>query len=306
MSDFSEKEGRCQLNFERLETCFHLWTPENFEIIFRNEDEFRSGMGIVAIAAKCFPDVRLITFELMTNHLHIMAAGRESRLREMFGLIKKLLARMASDGGRTIDWYAFEPGIRPLTNLGDARNVVVYDNRNGFLVRREYTPFSYPWGANTCFFNPESRKRFLNSATYSTCRERRLISHSHIGDKVQGLRLLDGCITPFSFCDIEAGENLFRDAAHYFYALSKNIEQNKEIAKEIGESVSYTEEELYAAVSMRCSNEFGTSNPSQIPSDAKLGIARIMRFDYNASTRQIQRILRLDSQIIFALFGKNA
>ena len=51
----------------------------------RNADEFRIGMGIMAVAAKCFQDVRIITFELMTNHLHIMAAGDELRLRQMFG-----------------------------------------------------------------------------------------------------------------------------------------------------------------------------------------------------------------------------
>ena len=93
MSDFLNKEGRCLLCFGELGPCYHLWTPENFEIIFRNESEFRVGMGIMAIAAKCFPDVRAITFELMTNHMHIMAAGDESRLGQMFEWIKKLLMR---------------------------------------------------------------------------------------------------------------------------------------------------------------------------------------------------------------------
>lgn len=300
---YSNSERDCLSNFDKMGSCYHIWTPENFEIIFRSESEFRIGMGIIAVAAKLFPDIKIVTFQLMTNHLHIMAAGDESRIRDLFALIKQLLMRMASDRKRTIDWSTFKPGMRILGNLTDARNVLVYDNRNGFLVRREYTPFTYPWGANSCFFNPDSRKRYEECARYSTSRERRDLLHSHIADNVQGLRHLDGCISPYSFCDIQLGERLFRDAAHYFYALSRNIEQNKLIAKEIGESISYTEEELFAAISMRCKNEFDTANPGQIPYEAKQQMAKIMRFEYNATTKQIQRILRLENSVILAMFG---
>ena len=303
MSDFSNKEGQCLLCFGEMGHCYHLWTPENFEIIFRNDAEFRIGMGIIAIAAKCFPDVRIITFELMTNHLHIMASGDESRLRQMFGQIKKHFLRMAKDAGRTIDWDLFKLGIRQLKDLTDARNVLIYDNRNGFLVHDKYTPFSYPWGSNSCYFNPDAKRRFEESSVPSTIKERRSISHSHISDEIQGLKLLDACFSPFSFCDIETGERLFRDAVHYFYLLGKNIESNKEIAKEIGESVSYTEDELYAALSAKCRSEFGTANPAQISADAKIAMAKVMHFEYNATLKQIQRMLRLDQSILQSIFG---
>ena len=303
MGDFSNKEGRCLLCFGELGRCYHLWTPENFEIIFRNADEFRTGMGIMAVAAKCFQDVRIITFELMTNHLHIMAAGDESRLGQMFELIKKLLMRMASDAGRTINWTSFTPGIRQLNDLTDARNVLIYDNRNGFLVHDNYTPFSYPWGANFCYFNPDAKKRFLESSVPSTIKDRRSVSHSHISDGIQGLNILDGCFSPFSFCDITTGEGLFRDVVHYFYMLGRNIESNKEIAKEIGESVSYTEDELYAAICGKCKSDYGTANPAQIPSDAKIAMAKVMRYEYNATLKQIQRMLRLDQGILQSIFG---
>lgn len=303
MSDYSAKEDRCIQCFRKVIPCYHLWTPENFEIIFRNDAEFAVGMGIIAIVAKCFPDVRILTFELMSNHLHIMASGEEKRVRMMFEQIKKYLRRMAEDAGRTINWAAFNPGVRLLDSLSDARNVLVYDNRNGFLVNDNYTPFSYPWGANVCYFNPDARKRFMESADYSTIKERRSISHSHISDDIKGLKILDGIFSPFSFCDIGMGESLFRDAVHYFYMLSKNIESNKEIAKEIGESIYYSDEELYAAICARCKQDFGTANPSQIPSNAKINIARMMRYEYNASLKQIQRMLRLDTGVLNSMFG---
>lgn len=303
MRDFSDKEGKCLLCFKQLQPLYHLWTPENFEIIFRNDAEFCVGMGIMAIVSKCFQDVIIITFELMTNHLHIMVSGEEQRIRQLFDQIKKYLMRMAEDAGRTINWSTFNAGIRVLDSLTDARNVLIYDNRNGFLVHNNYTPFSYPWGSNICYFNPDARMRFQESAVPSTIKERRSISHSHISDGIQGLKLLDGIFSPFSFCNIVLGERLFRDAVHYFYLLGKNIESNNQIAKEIGESISYTEDELYSAISAKCKSDYGTANPAQIPSDAKIAMAKVMRYEYNATLKQIQRMLRIDSGVLRSLFG---
>jgi len=303
MSDYSSKEGKCQIAFNNLGPCYHIWTPENFEIIFRNDSEFRVGMGIIAIVARCFPKIKIITFELMTNHLHIMAAGEESELRLMFDMITKYLKRLSNECGRTINWAMFKPGFRCLNDLADARNVLVYDNRNGFLVHENYTPFSYPWGANFCYFNPDARRRYEESSVSSTIKIRRLISHSHASDELQGLRILDQCFSPFSFCDIAAGENLFRDAVHYFHLLGRNIEQNVAIAKEIGESISYTDSELYSAISLKCRERWNISNPSQIPSEAKIEMAKYMHFEYNASEKQIQRMLRLEANVLRSVIG---
>lgn len=303
MSNFSEKEAECLRAFNDLGPCYHLWTPENFEIIFRNEEEFRFGMGIVAIAVVLFSEVKVLTFELMTNHIHIMAAGPLGAVMEMFELIGKMFRNMAIAACRTVNWNLFKLGIRRLDTLADARNVIIYDNRNGFLVRHDHTPFSYPWGANICYFNPDSKKRFLESSTSVRVRTRRKYAHSHMADDISCLRSVEGVVSPFSFCDIDAGESLFRDASHYFFALGKNIEQNKEIAKEIGESISYTEEELFAAISARCKQDYGTGNPSQIDAAAKIEMAKLMRFNYNATSKQIQRMLRLSSEVVQSLFG---
>ena len=46
--------------------------------------------------------------------------------------------------------------------------------------------------------------------------------------------IIDGHICPLSFCSIQSGMDMFRDAHHYFYLISKNIEANAELSVEIG------------------------------------------------------------------------
>lgn len=299
--NFYDQEAGCELIFRELGECWHLWTPENFEIIFTSEDDFKLGMNIVGIGSKLFPDVKILTFELMTNHLHITASGSRERVVEIFEAIKGMLKRHFSAIDRTIEWKGFTLGLRKLENLRDVRNVIVYDNRNGYVVGESHTPFSYPWGANRYFFNPDARELSNLKATPMTFRERLSSAHSHCADKVSGLLTFEGYALPTSFCDIETAEKLFRSPSCYFYLLGKNIEANVKIAREIGEGICYTDDELFAVACRLSREKFNTSAPSQIPISAKQNLARTLRYDYNASAKQLIRMLKIPQEALSAI-----
>lgn len=301
MNDFVLKERGCEIAFMELGECYHLWTPENFEIIFTCDDDFKIGMSVIGICARLFPDVRIITFEVMSNHLHITASGDLRRIQDFFLAVKEKLNRSFSTKGRKICWDGFTAKHRLLSELQDLRNVIAYDNRNGFVVSNRYTPFTYPWGANRYYFNPDAKARALEHATPMTVRRLREVSHTKTNDGIKDLLTFEDCALPLSFCDIEAGERLFRDPPHYFNRISKSIESNAVIAKEIGESVYYTDDELYDTVARICSRKYGDAVPSRLPPQAKIEVAKTMSYDYNASAKQIQRMLKLDPAILKSL-----
>ena len=303
MKSFSEKERMCELVFEKLGECWHLWTSEGFQIIFDNEKEYGIGMCIIGICAMMFPDVIILTFELMSNHLHICAAGSEARIREMFGYIVMYLKKNMKSLGKTIDWNGFKPGLRRLETLDDLRNVIVYDNRNGYLVHPEHTPFTYPWGANRYFFNEDAKELALRDSRIMTARMKRSICHTHDTNNIKDIALYKGYASPLSFCRIDIAEQLFRDASHYFYKLGKSIETNARIAKEIQESIYYTDDELNDVIYRICRERYNVKSPSLLNSNAKIEMAKMLRYDYNASLAQIERRLRLDGKVVESLFG---
>lgn len=296
-----ESETECQLAFNSLGDCYHLWTPENFEIIFTCDEDFRVGMGIVAICAALFPDVKCFTYELMTNHLHFALSGKLSRILEMFALLTKMLQKFTKSRGRTIDWSEFRPGIRKLETLEELRNTIVYINRNGFIVRVEFTPYTYPWGANRYYFNEDAKTLAIQNSTSMSVRYIRLLAHSKTGDGISSLKMFEDCALPLSFCDIKTGEKLFHNASHYFYKLSRSIEANQKIAKEIGESIFYTDDELYSAISKQAKTKYGVTNLAEVKIEGKMDLAKTMRFDYHASDKQIMRMLRLPLQTLVAM-----
>lgn len=298
MRNFIMLGDTCQQAFENLGECYHLWTPERFEIIFSSEDDFRCGMNIIGICARLFPNIRILTFEIMSNHFHFTMAGGLTCILDFFETLKKFLSRHFRKGGRTVDWSGFKASTRALTSLEDLRNVIVYNNRNGYIVSRDHTPFSYPWGANRYYFHPDARMLSELKSRPMTLRERQSATNSRMADDITELMMFEGCCSPLSFCSIQHGESLFRDASHYFYLISKNIEANKQIAKEVGESVFYTDNELFAAIAHISRERYGAPSLTEASSSAKLELARIMRYEYNATSKQIMRFLKLSQKIL--------
>lgn len=301
MSSYYEKEALCEAKFRDLGECFHLWTPENHEIIFTSQADFKTGMTLFGISARLFADVTILTFELMSNHIHITASGKEDRLIQLIETFKGLVLRWLKNNGRTMRLEKFQVGTRRLMTLEDIRNVIVYDNRNGFVVSPQHTPFTYPWGANRYYFSPDSYRLAEQESKPFSLRERRLAAHSRIADEAEGLLVFDGYALPLSFCDIHTGESLFRDAGHYFNKLSKSVESNALIAKEIGESVWYTDDELYSIVKKLCKERFKESSPAAIAPNDRVSLAKTLHYEFNAGAKQLQRMLKLDTFVLKAL-----
>jgi len=302
MATFYEAENLCQFYYSQLGPCWHLYTPENFEIILTSKSDFALAMTIFGIAALLFPDVKILTFELMGNHLHVTLAGPESSIRNFFSLFWSTLVKNYAAAGRYLDKNRMQCNLRAIESCDDLRNVIVYNNRNGFLVRPEFSPFSYPYGANSYYFNPVTRDYYSANKEGMSIREMVRIFRSHSVRSLTGaVFTLYGYVCPLCFCDIDYGEKLFRDASHYFYCLSRNVESQKKIAREIGDRVFYNEDELYSAANSISRNKFGLII-AQLPVDSKMILAKTLHYDYNASNKQLQRILKLDATVLSSMF----
>ena len=172
------------------------------------------------------------------------------------------------------------------------------------LPNVDYTPFSYPWGANRFFCNPDIP--CLQGIPYRdlTFREKRQLFRSHAIDYPDDHRVMDGYILPTSYCNLALAERMFQSARSYFFLLSRNVEVYRGIAAQLGDLVYYTDDELFLVVRQLCKDAYGNSRPASLPKDAKLEIAKKMHFNYQAGNKQIQRMLRLEERDLIALFGK--
>lgn len=302
--DFYRLEDECEFRFRELGTCWHLCTDENSPVIFHNETEFKVAMNIIALVSILFQDIVVLTFEVMSNHLHFALCGERERIVLWFCKLVSILKMHPELEGSKENIATLKEKIIPVESLENARNVIAYINRNGFIVDYNHTPYSYLWGANRYFFNEEAKSRYEVLKVKTSTRSRRQLFHSNLAESISGIYLLDGYVSPMCFCDLVKAESLFRNAQHYFSKIAKSVESSAAIAREIGESLYYLDSELYSIIAMKCSKEYGINKPALIAPEAKIAIAKQMRFEYNASAKQISRILRIEMDTVQRLFPK--
>ncbi len=137
---FYEMEQASQYAFEFGGPYWHLYTSGNLtEIIFRNRESFEFGMTFIALSSAEYK-VSIITFAIMSNHIHVIIEGEEDECLRFFEKFKTRLKRYYSSQKVFVDFSKFNCSLTHIDDLKSIRNEIVYVNRNGYLANTNYSP----------------------------------------------------------------------------------------------------------------------------------------------------------------------
>ena len=307
MLTFAEKERECERLFEKSGPFWHLYTDGRvMEDFLCTEKDFKTAMTALAVAAVLFKKVGIITFELMSNHIHMILNGESDECLELFGRFKARLRRILKTNGRVINWEAFKADILPIQTLNALRNEIIYVNRNAFVANPQFTPFSYPWGGGCAFFLPCLNLlpvRSLKELGFNKARE---LTHFREIRLIEDLKFFENIVFIPSFCRTDIGESMFRDARSYFNSLTRNAEAFSQVAQKLKDSVFLTDDEMYAVATMYAEKTFGSRQLSLLNPEQKIQMSKELHFKYNASNQQIRRLLKLDIGILNELFPQQS
>lgn len=305
---FSDKECRCrqvfQMAVEQFGGFWHLCTPgEGQPVIFRKREDYAFMMTLIACCAYAFPAVKVITFEVMSNHVHLLLCGSREDVLAFFALLRRRLKRYLALAGDAVGLPGFDcRSPVPAESLESVRNQIVYINRNNFLVDPDQTPFSYPYGGNSYYYNPVM-KRFSDGRFGDLSQlAKRALLRSRETDYPDDWLLADGYLSPLNYLRLDIGEGLFRDARHYFHKISREIESYKEVAAQLGESLYYTDDELGAILFRISKQTYDGLSPNLLPQDKKMELARKLHYDYNADNGRIARLLKMPRPLLDQVF----
>lgn len=301
---FSEKESICEREFEMSGPFWHLYTDgRKMQDMFLTDEIFELGETLLAVSCCRHPKVKVVTFELMTNHLHLIASGHRTECLNLFNDYKTRLQRVLKKAGIIIKWDSFEAEIIPIETLKALRNEIIYVNRNAFVANQNHTPSNYLWGGGYAYFCPLIKHIETLEFEKLSYDKKRQVAHCRDISGLGKLRLKDRLgVLVTSFCDISLGERMFPDARSYFNSLTRNSEAFSLIAERLKDSVFLTDEELFHAAVNYAESKFGTKSVIMLGPDQKIMLAKELHFRYRATNQQIRRITRLDIQILNEMF----
>jgi len=292
------KEEYCEIAFRKEGTLFNANTPENHPLVFTTSEDFNAGMSILAVCAKTFSDIKIYTFQLMSNHIHLIVGGDQKITMEFFSYY---VSRLDKYFEHKRDFSGFKLKLLQITDLTYLRNAIVYVNRNGFVVNNDVTPFSYPWGSSLYYFQPVAVRYAQVAGRPMGVIPLRNLMHTRSCDRFKDMKVVDGHISPLEFCEITTGERFFRDAKQYFYNISRKVERYADVARSIGEAIYYNDNDLFTAALKITMEQYGAHDLKTLPISAKIELSRHLHFDYNASAKQLQRLLSVDAELLTSI-----
>lgn len=305
MRTFSQAERACEASFSKAGPYWHAYTSgKNTPIIFATEADLKFVMNVIAQAAILFKPIcdaygchigglLIITFEVMNNHLHFVVSGEEEIIRAFFDYIRKRLKRTIPNAN------LLDLQLKPIETLTALRNQIVYTNRNGYVAFSDYTPFSYPWGSGRYYYNeiPLNTK----SSDYSVTQMRDLF-RGRAPEIPENYLMIDDYVAPSSYCAIKFGMSMFRDAHHYFYSLTKNVEAYSGVSADIDDDEFLTDAELFGKVIAIIRERYKTDSLNNLSKAQKIELAKVLRYEFHSSNGQIRRTLGLTQYEVDSLF----
>lgn len=296
------REDVCQRLFWSEGPFWHLVTSEKMPVILRDDCDLAMAMNLFASSCSLYPDLKVLAFTWMNNHLHAVVAGDHDAVLSLFGSLRKRLVDVLSKKGGHVGLSAWTCKVIGVNDLGYMRNLIAYVHRNGYVVDKAVTPFSYLWGTGPLYYNAP-RTGVQHRLRDLPLRIKREIFRSRdMFGPDEWIVVDDRYIAPESFCDVDLGMAMFRNAHQYLSALTKNVEAYSQIALELMEDNFATDNELYSVVARLCKQDFGVNTVREMDQSSKVQLVRKLHYDYRAGNSQISRITALPQSFIDSLF----
>ena len=235
-----------QKRYAKYKTYPHGWyhfVTDKTVWLFHTQEEFVSGMNTVALCALLYP-VRIVRFELMGNHIHIVLQGTGAACLKVFFFIRKRL-------GVNLDFQ-----LIPIKDDGHLSTVILYVDRNPYETDLNVLPGGYPWGTGGLGFrmmSPRGARADTLSKAYLRwiLRSDVEIPDNFLVDKVLGM------ILPVSYVDTALFERLFGTASFYLTRFVKALDAFLHTADESGEQIQFSTAEVDSLIEEQLRTNYG-------------------------------------------------
>lgn len=286
MLDFVEMKKYFLLTTDHLEDA--LW--------FKNDEDFATGMNYVAIQAGITPEVIVLAFILMSNHVHFVLYGTEEEVEAFVNSFKGRYSLYFQRKYGTKEFLrrnSVDIKVIPEDEVEALERVLAYVQMNCVAANICLYPGQYLWGTGNTFFQAGSIGHYRRLDSLSG-RKRIRIMHSEEALNLPGeWRLSDaGFIVPESYVAIEQVESIFRTPKRMQYFLNSSSKARKRL--EVEENLpAFRDQSIANALPDLLQSLFQKRNFTMLSASEQAETLRQLRYRFSAGVHQAARVCGL-------------
>ena len=224
-------------------------------IWFRDDEDFKMGMNLVAILAVAL-HVDVLSFILMSNHVHfVLCCSHEKAKQFMNEYLRRYSQFMNNKYGTKELLRKVHVDIRPISGTGESLEwAIAYVQMNAVAAGICLNASGYPWGTGDTFFKVR-REKGCRLGTLSERARRRLL-HSKENLPPDLLVGEDGYILPESYVSRDFVESVFRTPMRMNFFLHQSSKAKRRLESDDKTSPAFRDQSILLAIPDLCSSLF--------------------------------------------------
>lgn len=272
------------------------------KIWFRDEEDFKMGMNLVAVLAVAL-DVDVLSFILMSNHVHFVLCCSKAKAHQFIKEFKKRHSQyMNKKYGVKELLRRVHVQVDPVSGADESLEwVIAYTNMNSVAAGICLAPTGYPWGTGDTFFKAKPAKG-RRIGTYSD-RARVALLHSTQPMPPHLLVGDDGYILPDSYVDVEKVQNLYHTPKRMNYFLVNSSKAKRRLdAKD--NAPNFCDQVILPAIGDLCQSLFQKSSLEALTQDELAELLKQLRYRFSSHANQLARVTGIPYQKVVDLLDK--
>ena len=257
--------------------------------LFRNREDFIAGMNILAVVCSAYPQLKLLAFVLMSNHVHFVLYGNEKYAIQFINKYKNLVSRYVSNlYGETkyLRHLATTVSEVHLENEG-LKRLIAYILNNPVKAGINCIASGYEWSSARCYFNQIDMTQPIQMIGDLSYRERIYILHSKKALPTSWWINSSGYVDPMSYIDYQHVQNVFGRSISMQYFMSATLSAKRGSS----DSIVFSDTVIHTALAEILEKKYGVYSLEQLDRTLLKNLIRDLKVRFTASSKQIARIV---------------
>lgn len=269
---------------------FHAFTKglEDRQL-FRNREDFIAGMNILAVVCSAYPQLKLLAFVLMSNHVHFVLYGNEEDAKKFINTYKSLVSRYLRNRYGQIKYLrhvATTVSEVCLENEG-LKRLIAYVLNNPVKAGINCIASGYEWSSARCYFNQIDMVQPPRSIGDLSYRERIDILHSKQAIPTTWWINSCGYVDPISYIDYQHVQNIFGRSASMQYFMSATLSAKRGSS----DSIVFSDNVIQTALKEILEKKYGVYSLELLDRTLLKNLVRDLKVRFSAPAKQISRIV---------------